>query len=399
LRTKAFRYLWVGQSFANAGDILYIVALIAAIYQATGSAFQMMLVPFVITFSKFISSVIAPILIDRYTLKRLVATSQLLKTIFIFCLFFLVLKSTSFIWLLFLLAALIAVLDGCAFPASNAVVPSIVKREELMKTNGFLSTMEQSIQFTSWFAGGLVTELIQPKGTLFITGVFYLISTIFMYSIPIYYEKNVQNTNEYHFSTYIAQLSDGWREIWRNKTLRQIQWISWIETIASVVWIAAIIYLFVDKRLYARGEWWGFINSAFIAGLLIASVILLKFHAVYRTHLKKILILCGVGTACATLAFGLNQIPILALVLSFLFGIFDQQKAVILQTLVQMKTNSNQLPKVYTAQAAIAAFTFGLASLFSGILVEIAGVRNIYILASILLFISIIPMYWLRKNR
>ncbi|PKR86618.1 MFS transporter [Heyndrickxia camelliae] len=398
MRSKAFRYLWVGQSFANAGDVLYIVALIVAIYQTTGSAFQMTFVPFVITFSKFISSVIAPILLDRYTLKHLLATSQAIKTIFIFCLFFVVLKSVSFIWILFLLAALIAFLDGWAFPASNALVPTIVKREELMKTNGFLSTMEQSIQFTGWAAGGLVTALIQPEGTLLITGIFYLISTVFMYSIPFFHEKHVQQKSEQGFSTYIQQLSEGWKEIWRNKTLLQIQGINWMETIASVVWIAAIMYIFVDQRLHVREEWWGFINSAFIAGLIIASVILLKYHATYRTHQKKILILCGFGTACVTLAFGLNGIPILALVLSFLFGVFDQQKAVILQTLVQMKTDLNRLPKVYATQGAIAAFTFGLASLFSGAAVEIAGVRNIYIFASILLFISIIPMYWLRKN-
>ncbi|MGV3466417.1 MAG: MFS transporter [Heyndrickxia sp.] len=398
MRTKAFRYLWVGQSFANAGDVLYIVALIAAIYHAKGSAFQMTLVPFVITFSKFISSVIAPILLDRYALKHLLATSQLLKTFLLFCLFYVVLTSIPYLWLLFLLAAMIAFLDGWAFPASNALVPSIVKREELMKTNGFLSTMEQSIQFTGWAAGGLVTAFIQPAGTLLITGIFYFISTIFMYSIPIYHEKHVQNSTEHKFSTYKDQLSEGWKEIWRNKTLLQIQSISWIETIASVVWIAAIMYLFVDKRLHASEEWWGFINSAFIGGLILASVILLKFHAMYRTHQKKILVLCGIGTACATLAFGLNEIPILALLLSFLFGVFDQQKAVILQTLVQMKTNIDRLPKVYATQGAIASFTFGLASLFSGTLVEITGVRNVYIIASILLFISILPLYWLRKH-
>lgn len=125
---------------------------------------------------------------------------------------------------------------------------------------------------------------------------------------------------------------------------------------------------------------------------------MLKFHAFYRTHQSKILVICGFGTACATLAFGINEIPILALVLSLLFGVFDQQKAVILQTLVQTKTNTDRLPKVYATQGAIAAFSFGIASLLSGTVVELVGVRNIYIIASILLFISIVPIYLLRKN-
>ncbi|MBS4171806.1 MFS transporter [Bacillus sp. FJAT-49736] len=398
MRSKAFRYLWVGQSFANAGDVLYIVALIAAIYQTTGSAFQMTLVPFVITFSKFISSVIAPILLDRYTLKHLLATSQALKTVLMLCLFLVVLKSIPFIWIVFLLAAFIAFLDGWALPASNALVPSIVKREELMKTNGFLSTLEQSIQFTGWAAGGIVTAIIQPAGTLGMTTLFYMISTFFMYSIPFYNEKYKGKSSPQSITKYIEQLSAGWKELWSNKILRQIQLISWVETIASVVWIAAIMYLFVQKQLHVGEEWWGFINSAFIAGLIIASVLLLKFHGFYRIYQAKILIICSICTACATFAFGINDIPVLALALSFVFGLFDQQKAVILQTLIQTKTDVERLPKVYSAQGAITTFTFGIVSLLSGTVVEVVGVRNIYIIASILLFISVFPVYLLRKN-
>jgi MFS family permease len=398
LRTKAFRYLWIGQSFANAGDVLYIVALIAAVYQSTGSAFQMTFVPFVITFSKFISSVIAPILLDRYTLKQLLATSQALKTILMFALFFAEIMNVSFIWIIFLLAALIAFLDGWALPASNALVPSIVKREELMKTNGFLSTMEQSIQFAGWAIGGVITAFVHPVGTLAITTIFYLISTFFLYSIPLYTVKHVQKGIDIGLAEYKQKLTEGWKEIWHNKTLRLIQFISWIETIASVVWIAAIIYIFVDKQLHVNEEWWGFINSAFIVGLIIASIFLLRLHAFYSTHQGKVLLICSFAAACATLAFGLNHYPILALVFSLLFGLFDQQKAVILQTLVQMKTDIDRLPKVYATQGAIFSFTFGIASLFSGYLVEQIGVQNIFIIAAVLLFASMIPISYVRKR-
>ncbi|MDV2683025.1 hypothetical protein RYX56_01410 [Alkalihalophilus lindianensis] len=42
--SSSFRFLWLGQSFANLGDVLYIVALITLIYQLTGSATYMALI-------------------------------------------------------------------------------------------------------------------------------------------------------------------------------------------------------------------------------------------------------------------------------------------------------------------------------------------------------------------
>ncbi len=73
----------IGQSIANIGDVLYIISVISAIFELTGSAFAASIVPFIITSSMFISSILTPLLISKVNLKWLMAGSQIGKTIFL----------------------------------------------------------------------------------------------------------------------------------------------------------------------------------------------------------------------------------------------------------------------------------------------------------------------------
>lgn len=73
--------LVTGQYIANLGDVFYIVGVISILYSLTGSAAISALVPFTITMSMFISSLLTPLLLGKYRLKTLLVWSQGLKTI------------------------------------------------------------------------------------------------------------------------------------------------------------------------------------------------------------------------------------------------------------------------------------------------------------------------------
>ncbi|MCR1287057.1 hypothetical protein [Shouchella clausii] len=78
--TNSFRFLWISQLFANIGGVFYIVGLIPLIHAVTGSAAAMALVPFLTMVSRFVSAMIAPLLLERMHLQPLLALSQFGKT-------------------------------------------------------------------------------------------------------------------------------------------------------------------------------------------------------------------------------------------------------------------------------------------------------------------------------
>ncbi|BCB02851.1 MFS transporter [Bacillus sp. KH172YL63] len=393
MHSIAFRHLWFGQALANMGDVFYIVGLISLVYSLTGSAVYMTAVPLVITFSRFISSMAAPLLLNRTQMRTLIAYSQMGKTFFL-CLFLLMMVlNADNVWLFLACAGVVSFLDGWALPARNSYVPFLVKREELMGANGFLSTVDQTIQFSSWAVGGMLVAVIHETNVFTIVIILFLASTLYMLKLPV-----IPTTTLEVRKAWWQQLLEGWSEVRKRKGLAPVFWIYGLESVSGTVWIAAVLYLYVDQVLGKGEEWWGFINASFFIGLILASMLIFKLHGLFSHHRSRWLPLCMILTSIATLAFAWNQAAWLALVLSFLFGLFDQIKNVIMQTYIQESAPPEELGKIYAAQGALSTCLFGLSSVGVGLLIEVFSMSTIFSFSALLLMTALIPVWILQRN-
>ncbi|MDD9791706.1 MFS transporter [Priestia megaterium] len=395
---SSFRFLWMGQSLANCGDVFYIVGLITTIYVATGSATYMALVPFFITTSRFISGVIAPLIIDRTRLKLMLAYSQLGKTVIILLLagFSRIFLSSDTIFLIFLFVIVISFLDGWANPASNALLPKLVEPNDLVKANSFLAILDQTIRLGGWPVGGILVAVVGGDNVIWLTFLLFGASTIMMALIKDN-DEDVMMDKKPKISKWDT-LKEGWVTIWQTPPLRTISIVDFIESIANVVWVAAIIYVYVDQVLQTSEQWWGYINASFFAGLMIGGILSLKWSHLVNQHLVMFIVVGAFLVSLTTLIFGLISTPWMALVIAMLFGMANQIKAVAQQTTTQTSVAHRLLPKVYSAKDAIISATFGVSSLSLGYLTDLFGVRFTFLLAATLLFLSAIFVVVNRKD-
>ncbi|WP_102272582.1 MFS transporter [Cytobacillus massiliigabonensis] len=210
MKSISFRKLWIGQSIANFGDVLYIVAFITVLYEVTGSAFYLTLLPFLNMLGRFISSFYAPILMNRIPLVVLLYRSQVIKTAILFVLCLLLLLKLDII-LVFILTAIffIAFFDGWAMPAMNAMLPRLVEEEELAKANSFVAVLYESIQLAGWAIGGIAVNFLSGSLLIWLTVLLYFISTIMMAQIrdPIRFEKKEQARGK------LDEILEGWKSI------------------------------------------------------------------------------------------------------------------------------------------------------------------------------------------
>ncbi|WP_226677311.1 MFS transporter [Rossellomorea aquimaris] len=393
MHSNAFRNLWFGQALANMGDVFYIVGLISIVYTLTGSAVYMTAVPLVITFSRFISSMAAPLLLNRTQMRSLIAYSQMGKTFFLCVFLLLMVLQMGNVWFYLACASIISFLDGWALPARNSYVPFLVKREELMGANGFLSTVDQTIQFSSWALGGILLAILDDKNVFFVVIVLFLASTFFMLKLPV-----IPTTTLEVRKVWWQQLGEGWSEVKRRKGLIPVFWIYGLESISGTVWIAAVLYLYVDIMLQRGEQWWGFINASFFVGLVLASYAIFKLHGIFSKHRYKWLPFCMIVTSGVTVVFAWNKIALVALALSFVFGLFDQIKNVVLQTFLQESAPPEELGKIYAAQGALTTLLFGLSSVGVGLLHEVLSISMIFTLSALLLLGTLIPVWFLQKD-
>lgn len=387
MQNKSFRFLWIGQSLANLGDIFYIVGLISILYLSTESPFILALVPFFNMFGRFISGLLSPLLLNRYSLKTLLIYSQASKTLLLFFLaIILALDRTANVFVLISFVFVIAFLDGWAAPASQAMLPRLVMKNELVKANSFFSIVSETVNLGGWAVGGLIVALLSGQNVILITVALYLIATILMTRIndPIRFKRKF---SEGHRS---SELKEGWQIVWRNPLYKSLHVIIVFEAFANVVWIASILYVFVSEVLDKSEAWWGYINTSFFVGMVVGGLICSRFNLAFEKNLKPVLITFSFGISILTLLFGLTTIAWLSLFFAGVNGVFQQLKAIASNTFIQKLASTEELPKIYAVQSALVSLLFAISSLLFGALAEIWDVRISFTISAILLGIAAI---------
>src|SRR5690625_6688520 len=102
----------------------------------------------------------------------------------------------------------------------------------------------------------------------------HLRSTLFPYTTLF---RSVQKSS-------LNQIKKGWKDLLSTPILRKIAVMEILETIAGTVWIAAILYVFVNEALQVGEAWWGFINGSFFLGLIVASIYCIKYYTLVEEN-------------------------------------------------------------------------------------------------------------------
>lgn len=390
---KNFMLLVSGQSIANLGDVFYIVSVISILYSLTGSAAASAMVPFTITSAMFLSSLLTPLLLGKYRLKSLLVWTQGFKTLLLagLLIFLYVFLNEFNYWIIYLIIGLIGFLDGCANPIMRTLLPYYVEDALLVKANSMVETLTQMIQIVAWLFGGLLLLTVSPLELIMIVSFLFLIS-----SIALSLLQNVNHLGE-KVTGFWSQLTEGWRSIGSTPVLRKIIQMDILETIAGTVWIAAIVYVYVELVLVAGEQWWGFINGSFFIGFLVGSLYCLKYPHIVEKYKFYFICFGSLLSGVLTIVFGSISHPVIALFLSASIGLFSQVKNIPQQTVIQRSVSIEKLVTVYTSLGTVGSGIFGVSALAIGITADLVGIRAVFVISGLLLVIVALIVFLNKK--
>src|SRR5699024_1508392 len=141
----------------------------------------------------------------------------------------------------------------------------------------------QLIQTAMWFIGSLFLVLTSPQQIVWIVSLLFVVS-----SVLLCFLENVDQQEEVEKSK-LNQIKKGWKDLLSIPVLRKIAVMEILETIAGTVWIAAILYVYVNEALHVGEEWWGFINGSFFLGLIIGSIYCIKYSNAVDKNLGNLI--------------------------------------------------------------------------------------------------------------
>lgn len=155
-RHRDFRLLFVGMGVSNFGSMITYVALPYQVFQLTGSSLAVGLMSLAELGPLLVTSFVGGALADAFDRRRLVQLAELLLAV---CAGVLALNSWVWeprLWILFVVGAAMAGLDGIQRPPLDALIPRLVDRDELIAA----SALDSFRANLGWVAGPAVAGVL-----------------------------------------------------------------------------------------------------------------------------------------------------------------------------------------------------------------------------------------------
>lgn len=157
MASRNFRLLWMGQGTSLLGDQFYLIAMPWLVLQPTGGPLALGAVLALAGLPRAIFMQLGGAVTDRFSPRTIMLVSDLIRLALMAGLTALVLIHSVDIWMLYAFSLVFGTAAGFFLPASNAIVPGLVEKENLPAGNAITLGTGQLAQFVGpVLAGGLI---------------------------------------------------------------------------------------------------------------------------------------------------------------------------------------------------------------------------------------------------
>ena len=382
----SFSALWTGQLISLLGDRVNQVALAALVYGTTNSAIAGALTFVAATLPNLLLGPFAGVLVDRWDQKRVLVVSDLLRAGIVL----LIPASVSFnVVLAYPLVFLLTTVSIFFRPARTAVIPRVVREEELVTANSATWISETLADVVGYPLAGLFVAFLGSALSLafWLDSMSYIASALLVIAVVI--PPVVRSVGSVAPVPGLAGIRDDLVTGWRFLRGEPVLFANTLQAIAGQLTIGATIALtpFYAKVVLRLGSlnWtaaYAFLETALGVGNLLGGFVIGLLGA--RIAKGRMVIGGYAVFGLAVVGLGLTTNLELALGLVFAMGVSNMVFIIPTQTLFQERTPGDMIGRVvgFRFSAVFGAMTFAMAA--SGILGDAAGVGPVLVVFGVI---------------
>jgi MFS family permease len=370
LRTNvSFRRLWVARTVSYFGDSLSLVALMLHVAETTGQALAVATLLLVGDFAPALLGPLAGTVVDRFDLRRVMVGCELAQALLV---------ALTALWLpalpmLLFLVALRAVVAQVFQPASRAVVPALVRADDLAGANAAIGFGTNVGEAVGPLAAALVIPMLGIRGALLVDAASFLVSAAMLAAMRV--------TRQREFAMPASLLHDvraGLSYVWRSRTVRAIT-VGYFGVVAfNGVDDVALVFLGTETLNGGPAA-----VSLLLAGVGIGLFVGYALLSRGRKPMSMIaLLLAGFATSSAgNLLTGLAWAVLAAFVLQMVRGVGIAALDVAANTVLQHTVPAGLLGRVFGTLYGAIGVAAGLSYVAGGVLLDVAGPRVTLVVA------------------
>jgi len=376
----SFSALWSGQLISLFGDRVHQVAIAAIVFVLTGSPIAVALVFVSATLPNLLFGPIAGTLVDRWDHREVLVVSDILRAAVVFIM---PIAATANIWLVYPLAFLLTSISIFFRPARIAILPRLVREDELLTANSALWIGETLADVIGFPLAGLFVALVADAVSIafWFDGATYLASALLLSTLiprPVQSEAPMGARSPGDAGGFREELLTGWRFL-RNEPVLLANTLLAVVAQLTVGVLIGQTAVFAEHVFGGQGFDWravyGFIEGSQGAGNLIGGFVIGLAGARLA---KGRMIIAGyivLGLLTTVMALSGN----LGVVLSIAFGIGIANMLFIIpsQTLFQERTPGNLIGRVVGFRFSLVFGAMTLSIGLGGVLAQAVGVTTV----------------------
>ena len=388
-KNKNFSILLFGRLITNFGDSIYSIATLTLIYTLTKSTFYSGITLFLISFTAILQIFVSP-LISKFNIKRFLIISQLFQAIILLVITYLIYINKLHFTTLIIFIVCISFINQIVYPVQLALLPKIVKQEDLVKANSLFSIAYQGSDALFNSIGGFIITVFGTIYAFIINSITFFVNSFIFIFLSNNLSKNTNTVEENYFS----KLSSGIK-IWNTPLLKPLL-------------IGIIIINFSTSSLltllpeYSETSYfYGILLSASGLGILIGAFLSnnqtlknIRLSTLYTTFTL------GIALSWGSLSI-LNNNSITNKIINFSLFLFGWILIGILntysQTMVQCIISKDKLDVAMSTMIGLSIAFSPLGALLAGVLSIKYNIKTIIIITSLLIF-SIFLFWLFNKN-
>ncbi|OFD42549.1 MFS transporter [Bacillus mycoides] len=381
LKNRSFFFMWIGSAISELGGAFGTLCNSILVYELTGSKTALSSMWLLYFIPSLILQLISGPYIDKWSRKWIMIFSQWMRaSVFLLPLVMLVTSSIE-VWHIYVVQIIVGLITPLYTPASQAITPTVVNKEQLQDANAYIDGMTRLMMFLAPLIGGIVIKFIGIELTLSFVCMCLFISGGLLLFIK---EKRVQQELR---KTWLEEFLHGFTYFFTKPVIVWLGiFLTFVQFGVGVTMVTNLPY--IKDELSAGYAEYGYFMAGFPLGYVVGSILVGKVK--YRS--RRLLMLGGLFVGGLTyISLGLNNSIIIAIVIEVIAGICIAFFNVHNTTICQQIVPNNMIGKVFSVRLFFIRSAMPLGVFLGGILSEMWGVRILYfIIGSIICVTSLI---------
>ena len=399
-KNKNYTLVFFGFLVSSIGDILFNFAIGLYILDLTHSALSLSIYGAIGGITWIILAPFGGVLTDRWSRVKIIYMTDFIRgltmlicgSILLFC------DDTRLILLTFYITTFIISVNGALFgPASQAIVPMIVEKEELMEANSLMSFMYSVKDIFSLLLAGVLYAVLGPIKIIFINGLSYIGSGISEMFISVNEKKEKHETKP---ESILKELKEGlyYIIIENRKILLLLVILNGVSLSFAPIQSIVMPYLFNEKfnvpDIHLSLVYVATAIGSMIGSLIVSRGIIKHFnHKMLQYTFISLLVVLGIQGLSDWFVTGeiiSYEKYLLIVMLSFVIsGIATMLYHIPIYTSVQKLVPEAYYGRVMSLFTMLSSVTMPLSMTVGGYLLDGYGTGMLYMIALVMMSITL----------